>query len=662
MSSYRIIKRLATGGISEVFLGQEWSHAGPGRMVALKCLLQKYEQDERQVEQFLREARVCQGFRHPNVVPVLDAGVSEGRLYTVMELVEGENLHTVQRAHHQRKERMRLAEACHLVRQVAEGLAYAHELRSPSQEPLGLIHRDINPSNVLLSRTGEVKLVDFGIAKVADGSRDTQAGIIKGKLQYLSPEQARGERLDQRSDVFLLGVLLYELLTGWHLFQGPYLEPLRQSAHFDERKLEPIPWIPRTLWMVLLRALAASRSDRMGTARELADTLGAFLEEWGMRPGPTDMARVFARCLPRWSSPLQDTHGPCGELISLRNHERTVSPGEPFTVAIDIICDDAEPRTSEPPQRQRKQPEPDDRPPPPSPPRGGELLVMSPPPAVRALEKAMAMRRRRDAPFPMDEQLKTMAVPRRLLQRLPEELCRRFRVVPVLIQGGRELVCAMRDPLNLEVLDALRFAAGVRTVRGLQASESAILDAIQRFYGGSGPVAPQEQPLALPEPSLKGLLSRLGDNAALLSLLVRLAQRTAVRLGATPKEVGVAATAAQGLALAACLASPDLLTEAAPEVTEVLALVRRHEAHPLLKQARPAAQAVVAALAFALRLHHARPDPASAARALRELRLEGWLHLPLLEALASEVGVVLLHDVPMDHMERHDAPALGLLG
>lgn len=650
MRSYRIIKRLATGGMSEVFLGQEWKQEGPGRMVALKRLLPAYERDARQVEQFLREARVCQDFRHPNVVSVLDAGVSEGRLYTVMELVEGESLEAVLRVQRQRQERMRLADACFLVRQVAEGLAHAHALRAPTQEPLGLIHRDINPSNVLLSRTGEVRLMDFGIVKVADGSSGTQAGIIKGTLQYLSPEQARGEQLDQRSDVFLLGALLYELLTGRRLFHGTPLELLRQISQFDERRLEPIPWIPWPLWMVLLRALAASRNERMGSAREVADKLDAFLEDWGMRPGAADMAGLLIRCFPQWSSPLQVPQEPCGALVCLRNHEPVVPCAETFVLSVDV-CEEAETCTTVLPLPPRQQP---------LLPRG-ELLVASRPRVVRVLEEAMALRRRRDAVARVDEQLRTMAVPRELLWRLPEELCKRFCVVPVEMQGRRELVCAMREPQNLEVLDALRFATGMRMVRGLQASESAIRHAIRRFYGVEEPVTSASGvfPQVQPESSLKGLLSRLGSNATQLSLLVRLAQRTAARLGASGKELGVASAAAQGLALAACLASPDVLEEVAPEVAEVLRVVARHETLPPLQQARPAAQALAAAIAFALRLQNARPEPSTVARALQELRLQGWLHLSLLEALASEVGVVLLHDAPTPHLQKHEAPALG---
>jgi len=395
MGSYRIVKKLATGGMSEVFLGQECGPEASGRMVALKRLLPMYQREAHQVEQFLREARVCQGFRHPNVVPVLEVGVSQERLYTVMELVEGESLNVVLRAHLQRNERMRLTEACYVVRQVAEGLAYAHALRAPSGQPLGLIHRDINPSNVLLSRTGEVKLVDFGIAKVADGSRDTQAGLIKGKLRYLSPEQARGERLDQRSDVFLLGVLLYELLTGRHLFDGTDLELLQQITRFDEDRLEPVAWVPRPLWRVLQRTLAASRLVRMGTARELADTLSAFLEEWELSLGPIDMAQVFARCFPQWHSPLQGPHD-CDTLVCLKSHAPPVLSEEPFSLVVDV-CEEAEARTCVLPLPPRPQPESSGGPPVPSLPRANGLQVASRRPAVPVLqEEPRSMWPRRD--------------------------------------------------------------------------------------------------------------------------------------------------------------------------------------------------------------------------------------------------------------------------
>jgi len=392
MGSYRIVKMLATGGMSEVFLGQECGPEAPGRMVALKRLLPMYQRDAHQVEQFLREARVCQGFRHPNVVPVLEVGVSQERLYTVMELVEGESLNGVLRAHLQHDQRLRLTEACYVVRQVAEGLAYAHALRAPSGEPLGLIHRDINPSNVLLSRTGEVKLVDFGIAKVADGSRDTQAGLIKGKLRYLSPEQARGERLDQRSDVFLLGVLLYELLTGQHLFHGSDLELLHQITRFDEQRLEPIAWVPPPLWRVLRRTLAASRLSRMGTARELADTLSAFLEEWELSLGPIDMAQVFARCFPQWCSPLQGPHEPRDTLVCLKSHAPPLLSEEPFSLRVDV-CEEAEARTCVLPLPPRPQPEPGGGPPGPTFPR---VPVLS--------EEPLTMWRRRE-PSSVDKPL-----------------------------------------------------------------------------------------------------------------------------------------------------------------------------------------------------------------------------------------------------------------
>ena len=260
--------------------------------------------------------------QHANVLQVFDLGGARGHYYMVMEFVDGENLRALQRAAAAQQVGLGMREVCFIVQQVAEGLAYAHEKLDAAGRPLNIIHRDINPSNVMIAAAGEVKLADFGIAKAANVQSGTQAGVVKGKLGYLAPEQVRGGTVDQRADLFLMGLLLYELLSGQQLFSGPdYFQILRNISSFDVKTVVPVPGVPAPLWSIVTRALAPDPVARFQRARDLSDALQNFLFDHRLRVGPQDVARLFARCFPGRRSPLDTgtagTVEPRGEEIRL---------------------------------------------------------------------------------------------------------------------------------------------------------------------------------------------------------------------------------------------------------------------------------------------------------------------------------------------------------
>ncbi|KFE71113.1 protein kinase domain-containing protein [Hyalangium minutum] len=305
MATYRLVRKLAAGGMAEVFFAKVLGAEGFEKPVAVKRVLPSLSQNQEFTELFLREAKLTVSLQHANVVQVFDLGCARGQHYMVMEFVDGENLRTLQRAAANQQVPLGLREVCFIVQQVAEGLAYAHEKLDASGRPLNIIHRDINPSNVMVSSAGEVKLADFGIAKAANVQNGTEVGVVKGKMGYLAPEQVRGAAVDQRADLFLLGLLLYELLSGQQLFCGPdYFQILRDISSFDVKTVVPVPGVPAPLWSIVTRALAPDPVARFQRARDLSDALQNFLFDHRLRVGPQDVAKLFARIFPGRRSPL----------------------------------------------------------------------------------------------------------------------------------------------------------------------------------------------------------------------------------------------------------------------------------------------------------------------------------------------------------------------
>ena len=216
---YTLLRRIAYGGMAEIFLARLHGPAGFIKEIAIKRILPQFAEDPKFVAMFIDEARLAARLNHPNIVQVSDFHDMDGELYLAMEYVNGPDLRRVLLAGKERAHGLPPELAIAIALEVAKGLHYAHNKTFQGRH-LNIIHRDINPHNILVSYEGTVKIADFGIAKVAHRTNVTRSGVIKGKLPYLSPEQVRSEILDGRSDLFSMGVLLYEMLTGKRVFEG----------------------------------------------------------------------------------------------------------------------------------------------------------------------------------------------------------------------------------------------------------------------------------------------------------------------------------------------------------------------------------------------------------------------------------------------------------
>jgi serine/threonine protein kinase len=294
LGRYEILFELARGGMGTVYVGRLVGAHGFDRLVAIKRLIPG-EADAADVNALLAEARVSARIRHPNVVQTLELGEHEGTPFVVMQLVEGVSLARLLRTLNRRKEALDQDLAAWIIAQVATGLHAAHELQSPSGEPLHLVHRDVSPQNVLLSFSGQVYVADFGIAKVKDTEVKTQSGVVKGKFAYMSPEQARAEPLDRRSDVFSTGILLYEALTGKRLFAGE--SPAETILRIVEGKvpspLEKRPELSPDLAEIALMCLKKRREERFDSASALAAALRTVLRERGASVDQGQLAELL---------------------------------------------------------------------------------------------------------------------------------------------------------------------------------------------------------------------------------------------------------------------------------------------------------------------------------------------------------------------------------
>jgi serine/threonine protein kinase len=283
LGRFTLVEHLATGGMAEIFLARDEAGGSFRKDLVLKILQPRWAEHPPVVEMFEGEARIAAMLSHPNIVDVYDLAYEEGNHFIAMEYVRGKTLIELAKRGIEVAQQLPLDVGVHIISEVAAALAYMNEAAGVDGKPMQVVHRDVSPTNVIIATTGQVKLIDFGIARQGS-SVSEQEGIRPGKASYMSPEQAKGEALDGRSDIFSLGTILYEITVGRRLWRGAKEDAIRRIV---EEKVAPPSFVvreyPGDLEMVVMRSLEKRPQDRYQTASELADDLQLFLQESGAK-------------------------------------------------------------------------------------------------------------------------------------------------------------------------------------------------------------------------------------------------------------------------------------------------------------------------------------------------------------------------------------------
>jgi serine/threonine-protein kinase len=293
---YHLLDRVACGGMAEVYRAKVFSRDGDTTLVALKKVLDMYADDPYFVKMLIAEYHLSALLKHPNIAAIYELLRSPDGYFIAMEFVDGKDLRATMARAHDDHRRFEVADSVYLMARALDGLHCAHTATTDDGQPLNLVHRDFSPSNILIGYDGSVKIIDFGIAKAAVPRDRTATGIIKGKVRYMSPEQANGdERLTGQSDVFSAGSVLYELLCDEPAFNAPNeLELIYTVRRAQPKPLQQIaPHVPEGLVDIVKRAMARSKRDRFGSAAEFRDALVTFLRAYAPGYRRTRLANLM---------------------------------------------------------------------------------------------------------------------------------------------------------------------------------------------------------------------------------------------------------------------------------------------------------------------------------------------------------------------------------
>ena len=267
---YQLLDKIATGGMAELYRAKLTGVEGFEKLIAIKKILPHLSCEGELVKAFIDEAKLAALLQHENIVQIYDFGNLEGEYFIAMEYLFGKDLRTITKKAMAQNMPLGLENTLYIASRICAGLDYSHNLYNLQGKPLNIIHRDVNPQNIFITYAGQVKLIDFGIAKAASHNTTTQEGLIKGKLAYMSPEQANGEIIDHRSDIFSTGIILYELLADKRMYEGESLQiysKVRQAQY--EPPEDVISDVPPKLYEILHRALAKEREDRYQSGGEM---------------------------------------------------------------------------------------------------------------------------------------------------------------------------------------------------------------------------------------------------------------------------------------------------------------------------------------------------------------------------------------------------------
>lgn len=333
---FLLFDKIGQGGMAEIFLGKALGTLGQQRLTVIKKVLPLLSADPQFAEMLVAEAKLCASLNHKNVVQVTDLGRVDEQLYIAMEYVEGFDLNDLLRRCTKAKVPLPAEFIFLVMEEVLRALDYAHRAKDAEGEALGIIHRDVSPTNVLISCEGEVKLCDFGIARATATEGSLPEGVLKGKFAYMSPEQALGSEIDQRADLFAAGILLWELIAGHRLYRGNADEILTKARKGEAPPLpdRELP-NPDVLQELVSRALSAELEQRYQTAREMLDELRAYVGESGL----------FASQL-RFAEFLRSHFG--DELQRQRREREKASTASPRKIDEEPASSADEPEESEP--------------------------------------------------------------------------------------------------------------------------------------------------------------------------------------------------------------------------------------------------------------------------------------------------------------------------
>lgn len=365
LGPYRVVDEIGVGGMATVELARMDGAGGFQKWVAIKRIHPHLTEDPQFINMFLDEARIAASISHPNVAQVFDLGKYENTYWIAMEYLHGEPLREIMRVNEERYRALQPEIAARVIADAAEGLHAAHELRGKDGRPLNLVHRDVTPHNLFITYDGVVKVVDFGIAKVTDSLSSTHAGTIKGKIAYMSPEQVRGQPIDRRTDVFALGVVLWEMTTGRRLFRVD--SDLATLSRVEACVVPPPSALnedyPPELETVVLKALQKEPSARYQTAREFSRALQRYLMGSKLFVGPEEVSAYVKELFSdrvrkrddhlRWAAEVTQTisirkaltQEACGDLLDLSKLPREGETGsvDSDSMEFDTIRDQQAP-------------------------------------------------------------------------------------------------------------------------------------------------------------------------------------------------------------------------------------------------------------------------------------------------------------------------------
>jgi eukaryotic-like serine/threonine-protein kinase len=309
LDRYELLCPLAEGGMATVWLARMRGTRGFEKLVAIKIIKAELVDDPRFEEMFLDEARIASEIAHPNVAQIIDLGEKNGILYLVMEWVDGESVAKVRKFAAKARVRIPLGLSLRIIADACAGLHAAHELKGKDGLALGVVHRDVSPQNILISTAGAVKVIDFGVAKAQNRlATRTRTGVVKGKVQYMAPEQARGEDHDRRVDVWALGVCLYELVADRLPFDGDNpLEVLSRITSDDPPPIEEV--VPQGVRDLVAKALARNPDSRFATAAAMRRAIEAVLGNLGVDSSAEDVAAFVDSYMPNRATERQDIVG-----------------------------------------------------------------------------------------------------------------------------------------------------------------------------------------------------------------------------------------------------------------------------------------------------------------------------------------------------------------